>query len=116
MKWALLLILLCAGCHIEKFNKPPTWASAVSTHTRFFGIKANVPVGGGEVMGVTLGWGSSTYTVLPVATNQVFIPKFSDTFSTGQSINPWDTRIKEWLQTGYDTIPEPAKAMLIFQP
>jgi hypothetical protein len=108
MKALFLIPLLCAGCAIEKINRPP-YGSAITTHVRFFGVKANVPVGGGEVMGVSLGWGSSTWTVIPVSTNEIFMPKYSDTFSVGQTINPFDTRIREYLQTGWEgDTPTPA--------
>lgn len=110
---ALLLIplLLCGGCQVYKYNKPPTWASAVTTHNRFFGI--NLAYQG---VGVQLGWGSTVYTVLPVSTNQVFIPKFSDTYSVGQTVNPFDTRIREYLQTGWEGAATPPPALMFTPP
>jgi hypothetical protein len=102
--WLLILPLLC-GCNVARFNKPPGWASVVATHSRFFGVSAAY-----EGVGIKLGWGSTTWTVIPVSTNAVFIPKFSDTFSAGQTVNPFDTRVREYIQTGWtgDATPPPA--------
>lgn len=109
-KLFLIPLVFLTGCSISKFNQPPAWASAVTTHSRFFGVKADIPMGGSTVMGIHLGFGSIVWTVLPVSTNAVFIPKFSDTYSVGQTINPFDTRIREYLQTGWDgeAVPPPA--------
>lgn len=114
---ALLLIplLLCGGCAIERFNPPP-YGSAVMSHTRFFGLKANVPVGGGEVMGVTLGWGSGTWTVIPVSTNKVYAAQISDTFRLGQGINPFETTITEDINAGWEGQPPPARHNQLFVP
>lgn len=97
----VILLLACSGCAIGKFNAPPVWASSITTHVRFFGLNASIPVGGGEVLGVKLGWGSSTWTVVPVSTNKVYSPNIADTFSLGQGLNPFDTVIKEDLLMGY---------------
>jgi hypothetical protein len=109
----LLLIPLLCGCSISKFNQPPTWASLVDAKARFYGLDASIPIGNGMTIGVKLGAGSTTYTVIPVSTNQVFIPKFSDTLSLGQTINPFDTTIREYLQAGWEG-PTPPPAMMIF--
>lgn len=110
----LIPLLLCVGCEISKFNAPPTWASVVTTHTRFFGVKANMPVGGGEVVGVTLGWASSTWTVIPVATNKVYAAPVSDSFRIGQTANPFETTIIEDLHTGFEGQPPPARHPQLF--
>lgn len=108
---ALLLapLLLVAGCSIEKFNQPPQWASIVTTHSRFFGLDASIPVGGGVAVGVKLGWGSTTWSVIPCATNEVHAATVSDTFTIGQALNPFDTSIKEDTITGWTGNPPPAR-------
>jgi hypothetical protein len=112
--WAVLVL---AGCSIEKFNAPPAWASVVITHARFYGLDAEIPLTSGQsVVKVKLGWGSETWTVLPASTNQVFVPKISDTFSVGQSLNPFDTTIKEYLQTSWEGQNLPPPAMQLFTP
>jgi len=100
--WPILL-LACAGCQIGKFNASPSWASSITTHNRFFGLDASIPIGGGETVGVRLGWGSSTWTVIPVSTNKVYSPRVADTFSLGQGLNPFNTEIKEDLLMGYES-------------
>lgn len=108
---AVALVLLTAGCSISKFNKPPGWASVITSHERAYGLKLDTPVdAAGKGLSLLLGVSSTTWTVIPVATNEVFIPKISDTFSVGQSLNPFDTRIREWLQTGWEgpVTPPPA--------
>jgi len=113
----LLLPLLCSGCSIGKFNQPPVWASSITTHVRFFGLDATIPLGGGESLGVKLGWGSSTWTVVPCATNRVYCPSLADTFSLGQGLNPFDTQIKEDLLMGYDGASQPpARFQRLFDP
>ena len=114
MKYATLILLLLAGCSIQRFNAPPGWASAVSSHTRFFGLRATIPTGGTETLGVLLGWGSTTWSVIPVATNQVYAATVSDTFSLGQGLNPFDTTIRENLQTGWQPINVPIPQLRIF--
>lgn len=99
--WPVIL-LACSGCQIGKFNAPPVWASSITTHVRFFGLNASIPVGGGEVLGVKLGWGSSTWTVVPVSTNKVYSPNIADTYSLGQGLNPFDTQIREDLLIGFE--------------
>jgi len=112
----ILLVLCCAGCAIERYNKPPAWASAASTHARFFGLKASIPVGGGETVGVLLGWGSSTYVVIPVSTNKIYAATISDTFTLGQGLNPFDTTIHEDLQSGWDSKTVPIPRFNVFAP
>lgn len=98
-----LIGMVClSGCTIQKFNQPPQWASAVITHERFFGLNANIPSGGGSIFRVQLGWGSHTWTVIPVSTNRVYVAPVSDTFSLGQDLNPFNTSIKEDVQTGWE--------------
>lgn len=111
--WPLSLALLC-GCAIEKFNQPPTWASTVATHARFFGLNASIPMGSTSIVKVQLGWGSETWTVIPVSTNKVFIPSISDTFKLGQDLNPFQTTITEDLQSGYEGPPPPARFGQLF--
>lgn len=110
----LALVLLC-GCQIGKFNKPPAWASAIVSHERFYGLNASIPYSGSAILKVQLGWGSSTWTVIPASTNTVFIPKLSDTFSIGTSLNPFDTVIREYLQTQWEGA-TPPPATMIFKP
>jgi len=106
MKYFLLIpLLLLTGCQIEKFNRPPMWASSVTEHSRFFGLKADIPVGGSSVIGVCLGWGSQTWSVVPCSTNKVYAAPVSDTFRIGQAINPFDTTITEDVVSGWDGIP-----------
>ena len=104
MKKLLLLILplLAAGCQIERFNQPPQWASAVTAHSRFFGIDASIPIGGGVSIGAKVGWGSQTWSVIPCSTNRVYAATSSDTFKIGQDLNPFSTTITEDVQTGWD--------------
>lgn len=101
----LPLVFLLSGCAIQKFNQPPTWATSITTHTRFFGIDASIPVTSGATVGVKLGWGSVTWSAIPCATNKVYAAPISDTFSLGQGINPFNTQIKEDLQAGWEGIP-----------
>jgi len=112
----VVIVLLGSGCAIEKFNRPPEWASIITTHGRFFGLNATIPTGSAETIGVKLGWGSTTWTVLPVATNVTYAPKVSDTFSVGQSLNPFDTTIREYLQTGWEGSTTPTPAMRLLEP
>ena len=115
MKIALVsLCLLTAGCSIQKFNRPPMWASTVATHARFFGLNATIPMGGTSIVKVQLGWGSETWTVLPVSTNKVYIAPIADTFKLGQDLNPFQTTITEDLQTGYDGPPPPPRYGQLF--
>ena len=101
----LPLILFLSGCAIQKFNQPPYWASSVQTHTRFFGLDASIPVASGTTVGVKLGWGSVTWSIIPCSTNKVYAAPISDTFSLGQALNPFDTKITEDLQTGWEGSP-----------
>lgn len=103
MKWLLLIpLLLLTGCQIEKFNRPPLWASAVTAHSRFFGLDATIPTGGGTSIGVKLGWGSQTWSAIPCSTNRVYAATISDTFKIGQDLNPFSTTITENVQTGWE--------------
>jgi hypothetical protein len=112
----LPILFLLSGCAIEKFNQPPTWASSISTHTRFFGVDASIPVASGATVGVKLGWGSVTWAVIPCSTNKVYAAPISDTFSLGQSINPFDTKITEDLQTGWEGSPPIPRYPKLFNP
>ena len=98
----LIPLLLCSGCAIQRFNAPPTWASVVTAHGRFFGLDASIPTGSGTSVGVKLGWGSTTWSVIPCATNKVYAATVSDTFTIGQTLNPFDTSIKEDTICGWD--------------
>lgn len=112
---ALILVMACGGCSISKFNQPPTYASAVTTHSRFFGLKADIPMGGTTVMGVHLGWGSVTWAVIPVSTNQLYTATVSDIFTLSSALNPFDTAIKEILQTGYGPSSVPTPPLRMFE-
>lgn len=106
------MALLSSGCAIEKFNKPPQWASVVAQHSRFFGISAAY-----QGYGIKLGWGSETWSVVPVSTNRIYTASMSDTFSIGQSINPFNTSIKEDVVTGWEgSAPPPARFGRLFSP
>lgn len=107
MKLLALSLALLTGCSIEKFNKPPDWASIVTTHERFFGLNADIPAAGSSVLRVQLGWGSHTFSVIPVSTNRAYAATVSDAFSLSQSISPLDTGIKESLQTGFEPMNVP---------
>jgi hypothetical protein len=109
----VLIVPLYAGCQIEKFNRPPAWASSVTSHNRFFGLKADIPIGGGSVVGVCLGWGSSTWTVIPVSTNKVYAAEVSDTFRIGQALNPFNTSITEDVISGWEGTPPPPRLNLL---
>lgn len=110
----LLALVLCGGCQIEKFVPPP-YAAAVIVHGRFFGLDASIPTGSGTTsVGVKLGWGSTTFTVIPVCTNQTFAPAISDTFKIGQALSPFNTTITEDVQTGWTG--QPPVPRLIFNP
>lgn len=115
MKFLLPILLLCSGCAIERFNAPPQWASVVTTHGRFFGLDASVPTGSGTSIGVKLGWGSTTWSVIPVSTNKVYAATVSDTFTIGQSINPFATSIKEDAQYGWEGTPPTLRNPLMFK-
>lgn len=104
---ALLTLFLC-GCQISKFNRPPM-GTAISSHERFFGLKAKIPIGGGQSVGVEFGWGSSTWCEVPCHTNKMYAAPVSDTFSLGQGLNPFDTEIREDLQTGWSETPPVAR-------
>ena len=112
---AWLLLALC-GCSIQKFNRPPAWSSAVTSHERFFGLDASIPIGGGERVGVKLGWGSVVWSVIPCSTNAVYAAPISDTFSLGQGLNPFDTKINEDLQTGWEGLPPVPRCPAMFAP
>lgn len=58
---------------------------------------------------IQLGWGSHTWTVVPVSTNEIFTATVSDTFSLGQGISPFNTAIREDLQTGWKGQPPPLR-------
>lgn len=113
--WLVLPLLALAGCSINKLVPPP-YAGAIIDHERFFGINAKIPYGGSAVVEVQLGWGSHVWVLLPVATNAIYAPKLSDTFSVGSTLNPFDTQIKEYLQTGWEGSTMPSPAMRIFHP
>jgi hypothetical protein len=112
----LPLIFLLSGCSIQKFNQPPMWASAITSHERFFGLDASIPVATGTRIGVKLGWGSVVWEVIPCSTNKVYSAPISDTFSLGQSINPFDTKINEDLQTGWEGTPPTPRYPKLFGP
>ena len=112
----LSLVFLLSGCAIQKFNQPPTWATSITTHTRFFGIDASIPVSSGATIGVKLGWGSVTWSAIPCATNKVYAAHVSDTFSLGQGISPFNTDIKEDLQTGWEGSPPIPRYPKLFHP
>jgi len=117
MKLSLLFIpLLFCGCQIEKFNRPPTWGSTIITHERFFGLNASVPYAGNSIVKIQLGWGSHTWTVIPISTNKTYAPTISDTFSLGQSINPFSTAIKEDVQTGWESDKVPLPRLRFIEP
>ena len=101
----LPLVWFLTGCQIERFNRPPAWASAVTQHSRFFGLDASIPIGGGAMVGVKLGWGSETWQIIPCSTNKVYAAPVSDTFRIGQAINPFDTQITEDVVAGWDGTP-----------
>ena len=109
-----LLPLLLAGCQIQKFNQPPQWASAVTSHARFFGLDASIPVSSGVSVGVKIGWGSTTWSVVPCSTNRVYAATVSDTFSIGQELNPFSTSIKEDVQTGWEPDNTPVPRLQLF--
>lgn len=111
---ALLTLFLC-GCSIQKFNRPPM-GSAIVNHERFFGLNASIPVGGGETVGVKIGWGSAVWSVIPCATNTMYAAPVSDTFSLGQGLNPFDTKINEDLQTGWEGTPPLPRFPAMFAP
>lgn len=110
MKALLLLPLVLCSCSIGKFNQPP-YGSAVTTHSRFFGV--NVAYQG---TGIQLGWGSTTWSVLPVSTNKIFAATVSDTFRLGQSANPFNTTITEDIVSGWEGQPPPARHLQLFAP
>lgn len=110
---ALAFVSCQCGCSIQKFNKPPM-GSAISSHGRFFGVRASIPIGGGERIGVDLGWGSDTWCVIPCATNQMYAAPVSDTFRLGQGITPFSTTIDEDLQTGWEWEPPPPRYPAMF--
>lgn len=114
MRAIALALIFLTGCSIQKFNKPPGWASIVSNHERFFGFNADIPASGGSIFRVQLGWGSHTLSVIPVATNRVYAATVSDLFSLSQSISPTDTGIKESLQTGFDAMNVPPVSLRLF--
>lgn len=116
MKRLWLIPFLCGGCAIGKFNQPPQWASVVSTHTRFYGLNADIPAGGSSVFKIQLGWGSHTWVVIPVSTNEVFAATVSDTFSLGQEISPFSTSIREDIQTGWKGTPPTPRHRNLFGP
>jgi hypothetical protein len=99
------LIWLLTGCQIERFNRPPMWASAVSHHFRVFGLDASIPVYSGVVIGVRLGVLSESDEITPCSTNKVYAAPVSDAFRIGQSINPLDTQIIEDVVSGWDGTP-----------
>lgn len=108
-------MLLLTGCAIEKFVKPP-WSAAVINHERFYGLNASIPYGGEAVLKVQLGWGSHTWTVLPVNTNKVYVGTISDTFKIGQELSPFSTTITEDVQTGWEGSPPLPRHKELFQP
>ena len=110
----LAAAILC-GCSIERFNKPPM-GTAISSHGRFFGLRASIPIGGGERLGVDMGWGSYTWCEIPCHTNKMYAAPVSDTFSLGQGLNPFDTEIREDLQTGWEGTPPVPRYPRLFGP
>ncbi len=104
----LIPLLLLTGCQIGTFNKPPQWSSAITAHSRFFGLNASIPIGGGESVGVKLGWGSQTWSVIPCSTNRVYAATISDTFKIGTELNPFATTITEDVQSGWEPNNVPA--------
>jgi len=110
---ATVAALVCSGC-IHKFVRPP-WSANVINHERFYGLNLSVPYSGESLLKVQLGWGSHTWTVLPVSTNKVFVAPVSDTFKLGQGVNPFNTTITEDVQTGWEGT-APAPRYNLFQP
>jgi hypothetical protein len=105
----IIPLLLLTGCSIQKFNQPPTWASAVTHHSRFFGISAQY-----QGYGVKLGWGSDTFTIVPVSTNKVYAAPIADSFKIGQSINPFNTTIVEDCVYGWEGQPPAPRYLKLF--
>lgn len=109
------MALLLTGCAIEKFVKPP-WSAVVINHERFYGLNASIPYSGEAILKVQLGWGSHTWTVLPVNTNKVFVGQISDTFRLGQELSPFSTTITEDIQAGWEGAPPQPRYKNLFTP
>lgn len=66
----------------------------VSAKERFFGIV--VAQGANQVPEVKLGFGSVVYMMIPTSTNgPIFAPKFADTFTIDQGLNPFGFKVVE---------------------
>lgn len=110
----LFIILSQCGCAISKINRPPEWASVISSHARFTGLDASIPMGSGTSVGIKFGFGSTVWVVLPASTNKVYIPQISETFSLAEGAQPWNVTIKEYLSTSWGDGPPPQPAMQLF--
>lgn len=90
----LAACMLVSGCVTAIRN-----GYIISVKERFFGI--DVSEGANQVPHVKLGFGSVVYMMIPTSTNQIiYAPKFIDTFSIDQSLNPFGFEVRENTGTG----------------
>lgn len=85
----LLAVSLLCGCTTAIKS-----GYIISAKERFFGIM--VAEGANQVPEVKMGFGSVVYMMIPTSTNgQVYVPKFADTFSIDQGLNPFGFEVRE---------------------
>lgn len=105
--WMLMPLVLCS-CAIQKYNRPPEWASAVVHHSRFTGLDAAY-----QGVGIRFGWGSDVWTVIPVSTNKIHSAPITSTFKLGQGISPFSTTIIEDFHSGWEGQPPPPRLKFV---
>lgn len=110
MKYALLLLLAC-GCSINKLAPPP-YAGSIQFTERSTGLKASIPYAGGQ-LGLFFGWQSGCWFFTPVFTNRLYTAPMSSTFKLGESLNPFDVRIQEQVDTGWSETPPPLRMQFL---
>lgn len=112
----LIPLLLLTGCvsFVKELKKPP-FPYALMNNERAVALEVSVPNQAGDaIWRLKLGFWSHHTSLLPCATNQMYIVTVSDNFKLGQ--NGFDTTITESLETGWTGQPPPARFQGLFSP
>jgi len=116
--FTLLSLALCSGCvtytrsktttsvangvtNILSIEKERLWSGyIIESATRTFGVDVAYQPTSTSPAHVKIGFGSEILRLTPTETNTVFVPRTTSDFEVSNSLNPFDTGIKDKSSTG----------------